>query len=286
MIDNKNNNLYKILTNEIRKGYISHAYLIEENNNIYAYDMVIDLVKNILCLGLSDSEKNRICKRIDDGNYPELMIIRPDGMLIRKQQIIDLQREFSMEAVEGNRRVYIIRDCEKMRAETANSMLKFLEEPENNVVAFLMTNNINSVLDTIISRCQIIKLGNDNLSLSDNETELLALNFIDILEKKGKRGLVDIEKKLSDIISSKDREKLVVLIDKIIDMYYNIMKIMISDQKNNNILHYDELVNYINLNDINKLINKINCLTQCKDSIKYNVNINLLIDKLILSIGG
>ena len=286
MIDNKNNKLYKILTNEIKKGYISHAYLIEENNNVYAYDMVIDLVKNILCLGLSDSETSKICKRIDDGNYPELMIIRPDGMLIKKQQIINLQREFSMEAVEGNRRIYIIRDCEKMRAETANSMLKFLEEPENNVVAFLMTNNINSVLDTIISRCQIVKLGNDSLSLVDNEMEILALDFIDILEKKGKRGLIDIEKKLTDIISFKDREKLIVLIDKIIDMYYNIMKIMISNQKNNNILYYSELIDYVNLNDINKVINKINCLTQCKDSIKYNVNINLLIDKLILSIGG
>lgn len=288
MVDNsfENDSSYNLLINEIKNGFVSHAYLIDENNNTKAYDMVIYLIKEILCLGLSDTEKDAICKRIDDSNYPELRVIEPDGMLIKKQQIIDLQKEFSMEAVEGNRRIYIIRDCEKMRPETANSMLKFLEEPENNITAFLMTNNFSNVLETIISRCQVIKLNNYNSSSLDNEVDLLVLEFIDNIEKNGRRSIINNEKILADIISSKDREKLIILIDKMIDMYYNIMKIIISCGKDNDILYYDKLAKYANKNDINKLMNKINCLIDCKDSIKYNVNINLLIDKLILSIGG
>ena len=277
--------LNDIINEEIKNGYISHAYLIDENNNAEAFDLVLSFAKEILCLDLSKSIKDKICKRIDDDNFPELKIIKPDGMLIKKQQIIDLQREFSMEAVEGNRRVYIIRDCEKMRPETANSMLKFLEEPDNNITAILMTNNIDAVLDTIISRCQIIKLNNDNLISIDNDLDKSVLEFISNIECKGKNSIILNEKILSDIISSKDREKLISFIDKVIDMYYNIMKIVIDD-KNSNVLYYDELVKYVSNNDINRLTYKINCLIDAKDSIKYNVNINLLIDKLILRIGG
>ena len=284
MIDNFDDSSFNLLINEFEKGFISHAYLIDENNNNFAFDMVISLVKKIFCLDSSESEKDKICKRIDDNNYPELKVIEPDGMLIKKQQIIDLQREFSMEAVEGNRRIYIIRDCEKMRPETANSMLKFLEEPENNIIAFLMTNNINGVLDTIISRCQIIKL-NGNNNLVNDEFDLLALEFIDNMEKKGGKSIIDNEKLLMEIINSKDKEKMILFVDKLIDMYYSIMK-LIDEEEKGNILYYDKLIKYVKNNSVNKIINKINCLIECKESIKYNVNINLLIDKLILSIGG
>lgn len=286
MIDNFEDSSFDLLVNEVKKGYISHAYLIDENKNNLAFDMIISLIKEIFCLDVSDEIKERICKRIDDNNYPEFKIIEPDGMLIKKQQIMDLQKEFSMEAVEGNRRIYVIRDCEKMRPETANSMLKFLEEPENNLVAFLMTNNINSVLETIISRCQIVKLNNNNnCNIVNEEIDLLVLDFIDNIEKKGRKSIIDNEKLLADIINSKDREKLLIFIDKLIDMYYSIMKI-IDEGENSRVLYYDKLVKYAKNNNISRIINKMDRLVKCKDAIKYNVNINLLIDKLILSIGG
>ena len=107
-------------------------------------------------------------------------------MYIKKQQIVDLQQEFSRSAVEGKKRIYIIKDCEKMRPEAANSMLKFLEEPEDNIVAILMTNNINNVLSTIISRCKVFKLSNvfnDVISV-DEELENLAIDFVYSIENK------------------------------------------------------------------------------------------------------
>ena len=85
-------------------------------------------------------------------------------------------------------------------------------------------------------------------------------------------------------ISSKDRDGLIKFLDKVIDMYYDILKIIIDD--NNKSIYYDKLVKYANINDNNKVLNKIDFLVYAKDSIKYNVNCNLLIDSLILSIGG
>lgn len=279
-------NVYNIMFNEINNGHISHAYLIDENNNLQSFDIVLSFVKEILCLNLSDEERDNICKRIDDGNYPEIKIIEPDGMLIKKQQILDLQLEFSRSAVEGSKKIYIIRNCEKMRPETANSMLKFLEEPEGDIVAFLMTNNINNILSTIVSRCQIIRLGNNVVKNEATEFDEIVLNFIKKIETSGKRCIMETNDLIFNKISAKNREQLVNFFDKLIDMYYDIMKIIISGGRNNSILYYDVLVEYANNNDEKKILSKIDCLVKTKDAIKYNVNSNLLIDSLILSIGG
>lgn len=279
-------NVYNIMFNEINNGHISHAYLIDENNNLQSFDIVLSFVKEILCLNLSDEERENICKRIDDGNYPEIKIIEPDGMLIKKQQILDLQLEFSRSAVEGSKKIYIIRNCEKMRPETANSMLKFLEEPEGDIVAFLMTNNINNILSTIVSRCQIIRLGNNVVKNEATEFDEIVLNFIKKIETSGKRCIMETNDLIFNKISAKNREQLVNFFDKLIDMYYDIMKIIISGGRNNSILYYDVLVEYANNNDEKKILSKIDCLVKTKDAIKYNVNSNLLIDSLILSIGG
>lgn len=280
----KQKNVCDIMFNEIKNGHISHAYLIDENNNSKSFDMVISFVKEILCLNKSNEEREILCKRIDDGNYPELKIIEPDGLLIKKQQILDLQKEFSLSSVEGNKRIYIIRNCEKMRPETANSMLKFLEEPESDITAILMTNNINNILSTIISRCQIIRIGNDVVVNDFNELDEIALNFIDSIETIGKRSIMNTNELIFNKISSKDRDGLIKFLDKVIDLYYEIMKIAIDcDNKS---LYYDKLVKYVSNIDRVRLLNKIDSLVNAKDSIKYNVNCNLLIDSLILSIGG
>ncbi len=279
-------NVYNIMLNEIKNGHVSHAYLIDENRYDKSFDIVLSFVKEILSLNLNDDERNNLCKRIDDGNYPEIKIIEPDGMLIKKQQILDLQKEFSMSAVEGSKRIYIIKDCEKMRPETANSMLKFLEEPESDIVAFLMTNNINNILPTIISRCQIIRLGNSVVTNNVSELDELALNFIKNIETIGKKCIINTNDLIFSKISVKNRELLISFFDKIIDFYYDIIKIIIYGDEEKNILYYDELVKHAKDNDKIKLLNKIDFLVEMKDSIKYNVNINLLIDSLILCIGG
>ena len=126
--------VYNLFMNDIEKKCVTHAYLIDENNCDDAYEMILAFVKKILCSknhNVDDYKECSLCKRIDSGNYPELKIVKPDGIYIKKNQILELQKEFSKSSVEGSKRIYIIRDCEKMRAEAANSMLKFLEEPED-----------------------------------------------------------------------------------------------------------------------------------------------------------
>ena len=276
---------YNIMMNEIKNNCLSHAYLIDENNYVKAYDMVMAFVSTILTDGLDDLERQTLVRRIYENNYPELKIIEPDGMLIKKKQILDLQQEFSLEAVEGSKRIYIICDADKMRSETANSMLKFLEEPSNNIIAILMTNNYNGMLSTIISRCQIIKMSNDNSNIDDEYLDL-AVNFILKVENTGIRAILNVQDILFDRISVKERDKLIIFFDKVVDIYYDIMKISLNDQKIKYKSYFDVLSDIALKNSRDIILEKINYLVLAKDAIKYNVNNNLLVDSIIVNLGG
>jgi DNA polymerase III subunit delta' len=83
-------------------------------------------------------------------------MVEPDGLSIKKQQIQELQAEFSKKAVESSKKVYIIFHADKMSTGASNSLLKFLEEPNAGTVAFLLTEQPQQILATILSRCQIL----------------------------------------------------------------------------------------------------------------------------------
>lgn len=283
---------YNLLLNDILNNCVTHAYLIDENDYSDAFGMIRSFVKSIICdnssLNGSNCDECSLCKRIDDGNYPEVKIITADGMYIKKSQIISLQQEFSRTAVEGKKRIYIIRDCDKMRIEAANSMLKFLEEPEDGIVAILMTNNMNNVLPTIISRCKIVKFNKliDDVVQNDEKLDNLAIDFISSLENKGIETIIYVKDLWFSVLGTKDRDKMIIVFDIMIDIYYDMMKIL-TNSKN---LKYSKWINKISefalLNNIEDILKKINILVDAKDSIKYNVNSNLLVDRVIIGIGG
>ena len=151
--------LYNILNNSIINNKLSHAYLFDSNGNSDVYDIVLSFTKMIITSNITnETEKNNICMRIDDGNYVDVKVIEPDGMWIKKDQLLDLKSEFSKKSIEGSKKVYIIKSADKMNIQTANSILKFLEEPIDEIIAILVVDNINLMLPTIISRCQVIKL--------------------------------------------------------------------------------------------------------------------------------
>ena len=283
---------YNLFNKDILNNCVTHAYLIDENNYSDSFNMVLSFVKSILCdnnnYDNTKCDNCSLCKRIDDGNYPELKIISADGMYIKKQQIIDLQKEFSRSSVEGKKRIYIIRDCEKMKPEAANSMLKFLEEPEDGIIAILMTNNVNNVLSTIISRCKIIKLNSDSSSLcfQDDVLENLAIDFISNLETRGIDTIIDVKDIWFSVLGTKDREKMILVFDIMIDIYYDILKLKMGEDDIKYSKWIDKLNDFINKNSLDNLLSKINILLEYKDSIKFNVNSSLLMDSLIISIGG
>ena len=83
-------------------------------------------------------------------------MVAPDGNNIKIDQIRDLQHIFSYRSKAGHPKVYIIEQAEKMTVQAANSLLKFLEEPQVPAVGILITDNGQAMLPTIRSRAQMV----------------------------------------------------------------------------------------------------------------------------------
>ena len=71
----------------------------------------------------------------------------------------ELSREVFFEPFEGKRRFFILDEADKMNLESANSILKTLEEPPENSHLILISNKPNELLTTIRSRCQTYRFG-------------------------------------------------------------------------------------------------------------------------------
>jgi DNA polymerase III subunit delta' len=151
--------IMKLLANSIQRQRLAHAYLFEGKKGTGKMDIGILLAKSFFCESLLEYEpcgSCRNCKRIQSGNHPDVHIVEPDGLSIKKGQIQALQEEFSKSGVESSKKLYIIVHADKMTVNAANSLLKFLEEPNANTIAILITEQYHKMLNTILSRCQLL----------------------------------------------------------------------------------------------------------------------------------
>ena len=150
----------KMMKNSLLKNRLAHAYLLEGMRGTGKKDTALLVAKTYLCEapmdGYKPCESCANCRRITSGNHPDVHMIVPDGLSIKKQQIKDLQEEFTKKGVESARKVYILVDADKMSVSASNSLLKFLEEPNLQTLAFLLTDQPQRILPTIQSRCQML----------------------------------------------------------------------------------------------------------------------------------
>lgn len=153
--------IYRTFVNSLNSKHLSHAFLLSGNPGTPLLEVAKFLAKSILCDDPSPLACNSCitCLRVDDENYPDFIVYDGEKGTIKKQQIGDLEEQFDKKAFESKGiMIYVLHLVENMTVEAVNSILKFLEEPGNNIYAFLTTNNENNVLPTIISRCQLMRL--------------------------------------------------------------------------------------------------------------------------------
>ena len=165
-------NFFDYMNHVIENDRISHAYIIEiddyDNDLLYVYDFIKMILLNISYEKLKSSTDS-IISQIDNENYPDIKIIEPDGNFIKKNQLLDLQRDFSNKSLLDNKRIYVIKYADKLNLSSANTILKFLEEPEDNIIALLLTDNRYHIIDTILSRCQILSLKEESFKIEEED---------------------------------------------------------------------------------------------------------------------
>lgn len=295
----------QILKNAVKKEKISHAYLFEMNGYSKKLEIAKAFAKMLLCpKNYSNSSKceNCVqCTNIDKDIFLELKIIQPDGLWIKKEQLDLLQKEFSTTSLESNKRVYIIMQADRLNPQAANSILKFLEEPQDNIVAILITDNMYQMLNTIISRCQVISFARtnkynqtnmvdkikNNSGIIINDNQLLdyvkfVFQYVDYYEKN-KLGTILKNQKLWHN-HFKEKNDIMSAFTIIILIYKDLLNFKVKSKIDIFSEYQDEIKNLADKNTIMQLNNKIKILLDSKNKLNYNVNIGLLMDKLVMDL--
>lgn len=262
----------------IKNNKVSHAYLIELNN--YDEDMkyIFDFIKMIICnIEYSElSKENNIIRLIDDNNYPDIKIIEPDGATIKKGQMIDLKKDYSNKSLLDGKRIYVVKEADKLNPASSNTILKFLEEPEEDIIAILLTQNRYKILETILSRCQILTIKENGIPIIDDELYSLLKCVIN-----PDNFYIKYSSIVNDVIQDKDiaKEKL--------EKIENIIILYLENKYNNKEID-EKLLKLFKDIDSNKLLNILKIIEDEIKRLEFNVNYKLWLDALFsrLTIGG
>lgn len=152
---------YRMLQNALKHHTVAHAYLFHGPKGTNKKEVALLFVQSLVCThpnaeGFACGECDT-CLRIKNGQYADLILLDGSQHSIKKEEIVSLQSQFSTTALEQyGKKFYILYGCENSSAAAMNSLLKFLEEPQGDITAILCTDQVERVLSTIVSRCQLI----------------------------------------------------------------------------------------------------------------------------------
>ena len=293
----------KYLTNSIKSNMVSHAYMFEGPNGIGKNTMARELAAILL-------EMENLF------NSPDYIEIKPDGNSIKIAQIRKLQSDILVKPYKSYK-IYVIDEAQKMTVEAQNALLKTLEEPPKYAIIILITDNKESLLDTIKSRCEIIKFTPIPLvevadyltqtGVDKNRASLLA-NFsrgsmqkaIELSESEDFHIMRDEVQKyvetfltgsmldIMDIQSSieKYKDNITNVLDLLVNYFRDIMMVK-ENVDSSMIINLDRLVFIKNMSTkitYSQLSKIIDIIEETKNKLRSNCNFNISIQVMTLNI--
>lgn len=261
----------------IKDNRINHAYLLE--TNYIDRDLLIKLFINKIQTVEKDVSLEEMMKNDD------LIILDGDNNL-KTEDIENLKEKFKTKSIDGKERIYVINNVEKLSAYAANKLLKFIEEPKDDIIAILVTENKNNVITTIVSRCQILRffVNQNRFSKYDKEYTDSLFEFILNIEENKERAIAFQNR--YDIKKLQDRSYIQEFLNNLLFIYDDVIQYKTTKTVEYFPDYIDKIETIGNYNTIDQIKDKINSIYECIDRLKYNPNIKLLIDKLIIMMSG
>lgn len=170
----KQQRLYQTFHKQVMLNKLSHGYLFTGAKGIGKKELALHVAQSIFCENLTVEgfcNTCATCRRIKENEFSDVRLIEPDGQTIKVEQVRDLKSDLSYSSMEYGKKVYIIDGIEKMSVSASNSLLKFLEEPQGNLYFFLITDAVERVLPTILSRVQMITCDKLSVAMLQNQYE-------------------------------------------------------------------------------------------------------------------
>lgn len=152
---------FRTLSNALCENKIAHAYLFHGPSGTPKLECAYLLAQSFLC-GNTDNdgfacEQCVECNRIKSNSFADMVVLDGSSNSIKKESILKLQYRFNKTGLEHTgKKIYILNHAENATPDALNSLLKFLEEPANEMIAIFVVEQMDRLLPTIISRCQPI----------------------------------------------------------------------------------------------------------------------------------
>ncbi|MFC4410278.1 DNA polymerase III subunit delta' C-terminal domain-containing protein [Chungangia koreensis] len=311
----------KRLQSSFAKKRVAHAYAIEGEKGTGKEAISSFLIQLILCEAPLENvpcETCRPCRLLKSSNHPNVLEIFPDGQDIKKDQVLQLIYSMNKTGLEPGKRVYVLHEADRMNIAASNTLLKFLEEPEGEVTAILLTDRYQAILPTIQSRCQHIGLRSlplkemirqlkengmteamassvskmtrnmdEAVELANSESFAQArktvLKLVEVIEKDVHEALLFIQEEWLPVFKEKeDTEK---GLDLLLFAYEDI--ISVKTGKESSITYPDHMVLWKQLAlhlTYEVLADRLDAILNAKQHLQRNMNRTLLIEQLVLNL--
>ena len=215
MIEVKKNNLLfnegvnKCLNTIIKNKAYANGYIFYGSEGVGKKQTALKFIKEIF---KQSSPNENIEEKISNNNHPDFLIIEPDSLLSDKRlkssdrektrnsgaetikiaQIRNIKTFLGQKSINSDKKIVLINDAHLLNEASSNCLLKTLEEPSNGIF-ILLTSKLNLLLDTIISRCQIVRFR----SFSSKQLDSILRDYLDPSELS-----ITSKLKFTDLINS------------------------------------------------------------------------------------
>ncbi len=204
---NKEVNTY--LDNIIKNKSFANGYIFYGAEGVGKKQTAFQFIKEIF---KQSSPSENIEEKITNNNHPDFLIIEPDSFMgtknsissnlektiksgseiIKIAQIRNIKTFLGQKSINSEKKIILIIDSHLLNEAASNCLLKTLEEPSNGIF-ILLTSQLNLLLDTIISRCQIIRFR----SLSSKQIKSIFEDYLETSKLK-----INTKLKFEDLINS------------------------------------------------------------------------------------
>lgn len=265
----------------IGRNHLSHSYLIAGTESS---DLAKDIAKMVLCrqehtaCGSCSS-----CLKIMSDNHPDYMLIEPDGASIKNAQVEDFQDFIYIRPFESDHKIVVFNQSHLMTDRAQNRILKVLEEPPEYALFLFLTHQPEGMLETVLSRCQLIK-AKEAEKVIDDEKRNQSIAMLRAIMKQDTGTVLSMGSYMKQI-KAEITDFLSILSSVLRDVMIfretgNYQLISVS---NLTILNYKELLFKASQNISRKLnVELIELIEETDNRIKSNMNFDLTVDKLLL----
>ena len=312
----------KHLQTAIKTGNLSHAYIINGEYGSGRQTIASALAKTIQCQSKTDDTDAcgvcTSCKQAESHNHPDIKYITHDKTSISVNDIREqLNNDISIKPYSSEYKIYIIPDANKMTEQAQNALLKTIEEPPVYAIIILLTENWDSLLPTIRSRCVTLTMNPiekdkictylENKFQLEPEQAQIAANYCQgnigkAIRFASSSDFIEMKNQVLKLLKNLDSMDIASIIDTIkefsthkndINDYLDLMLLWYRDvlmfkvTKDANLLLYSDEYSAISeqatKRDYENIENIIAAIDKAKVRLKANVNFDVTIELMILA---